>query len=253
MNNTTFQLKLVSAGADAIMVYLGEGVSVSVNQRVLAAVAAVDEQLADVVIDRVPSYNSLMVYYDILRTDEREMRDRLQTLLTDRVDGGADTSADTVTESNADNDAETQGECHRIPVYYDTQVGPDLERVAKHHNQSIDDVIRAHTEHTYRVYAMGFAPGFAYLGEVPESLRTPRLDNPRKRITAGSVAIAEHQTAVYPSQSPGGWNIIGRTATQLYDPASDVISPLKVGDTVQFYAVDKDGFDAAGGNLEALT
>lgn len=241
MNNTTFQLKLVSAGADAIMVYLGEGVSVSVNQRVLAAVAAVDEQLADVVIDRVPSYNSLMVYYDILRTDERDMRDRLQTLLADKV--GADAGAD----------AETQGECHRIPVYYDTQVGPDLERVAKHHNQSIDDVIRAHTGHTYRVYAMGFAPGFAYLGEVPESLRTPRLDNPRKRIAAGSVAIAEHQTAVYPSQSPGGWNIIGRTATQLYDPASDVISPLKVGDTVQFYAVDKDEFDAAGGNLEALT
>ncbi|MFV1466746.1 5-oxoprolinase subunit PxpB [Idiomarina sp. HB] len=229
--------KLVSAGADAVIVYLGEGISVSVNQQVLAAVKAVEEQLSDVVLDLVPSYNSLMVYYDVLRTDEPEIRERLRKTLSDLTS----------------DDQELTGKHHRIPVYYDESVGPDLARIAETNNCSVDDVIKAHTEQTYRVYAMGFAPGFAYLGEVNEKIRTPRLDNPRKRITAGSVAIAESQTAVYPSSSPGGWNIIGRTSTQLYDPSSGTISPLNVGDEVEFYSVSKEQFVDDGGDTEALS
>jgi len=229
--------KLVSAGADAVIVYLGEGISVSVNQQVLAAVKAVEEQLSDVVLDLVPSYNSLMVYYDVLRTNEPEIRERLRKTLSDLTSDGQ----------------ELIGKHHRIPVYYDESVGPDLARIAETNNCSVDDVIKAHTEQTYRVYAMGFAPGFAYLGEVNEKIRTPRLDNPRKRITAGSVAIAESQTAVYPSSSPGGWNIIGRTSTQLYDPSSGTISPLNVGDEVEFYSVSKEQFVDDGGDTEALS
>ncbi|MGM0905642.1 MAG: 5-oxoprolinase subunit PxpB [Pseudomonadota bacterium] len=229
--------KLVSAGADAVIVYLGEGISVSVNQQVLAAVKAVEEQLSDVVLDLVPSYNSLMVYYDVLRTDEPEIRERLRRALSDL---------------NSD-DREQTGKRHCIPVYYDESVGPDLARIAEMNNCSVDDVIKTHTKQTYRVYAMGFAPGFAYLGEVSEKIRTPRLDNPRKRITAGSVAIAESQTAVYPSASPGGWNIIGRTSTQLYDPSSGTISPLNVGDEVEFYSVSKEQFVDEGGDTEALS
>ncbi|MCP1340224.1 5-oxoprolinase subunit PxpB [Idiomarina sp. M1R2S28] len=229
--------KLVSAGADAVIVYLGEGISVSVNQRVLAAVKVVKDQLSDVVLDLVPSYNSLMVYYNVLSIDEPEIRERLRKAL-------ADLSTDS---------SEQSGKRHRIPVYYDESVGPDLARIADMNNCSVDDVIKMHTEQTYRVYAMGFAPGFAYLGEVAKKLRTPRLDNPRKRITAGSVAIAESQTAVYPSASPGGWNIIGRTSTQLYNPSSGTISPLNVGDEVEFYAVSKEQFIEEGGDTEALS
>ncbi|MDV6314930.1 5-oxoprolinase subunit PxpB [Idiomarina sp. HP20-50] len=229
--------KLVSAGADAVIAYLGEGISVSVNQRVLAAVKAVEEQLSDVVLDLVPSYNSLMVYYDVLSIDEPEMRDRLQKVL----------------KGLASDDSEKAGKRHRIPVYYDESVGPELSRIAEINDCSVDDVIKAHTEQTYRVYAMGFAPGFAYLGEVPEDIRAPRLDNPRKKITAGSVAIAESQTAVYPSASPGGWNIIGRTSTELYDPSSGTISPFNVGDEVEFYSVDKQEFTDEGGDTEALS
>lgn len=229
--------KLVSAGADAVIVYLGEGISVSVNQYVLAAVKAVEEQLSDVVLDLVPSYNSLMIYYDVLSIDETEIRERLRKALADL---------------STDND-EQSGKRHRIPVYYDESVGPDLARIADKNNCSVDDVIKTHTEQTYRVYAMGFAPGFAYLGEVAEKIRTSRLDNPRKRITAGSVAIAENQTAVYPSASPGGWNIIGRTSTQLYDPSSGTISPLNVGDEVEFYTVSKEQFIEEGGDTEALS
>jgi|AntDeeMinimDraft_5_1070356.scaffolds.fasta_scaffold01483_12 KipI family sensor histidine kinase inhibitor len=228
---------MVSAGADAVIVYLGEGISVAVNQRVLVAVKAVEEQLSDVVLDLVPSYNSLMVYYDVLRIDEPEIRERLREALRDL---------------NSEQ-SEQAGKHHRIPVYYDESVGPDLARIAETNNCSVDDVIKAHTEQTYRVYAMGFAPGFAYLGEVNERIRAPRLDNPRKRITAGSVAIAESQTAVYPSSSPGGWNIIGRTSTQLYDPLSGTISPLNVGDEVEFYSVSKEQFVDDGGDTEALS
>lgn len=229
--------KLVSAGADAVIVYLGEGISVSVNQRVLAAVKVVKDQLSDVVLDLVPSYNSLMVYYNVLSIDEPEIRERLRNAL-------AGLSTDS---------GEQNGKRHRIPVYYDNSVGPDLARIADMNHCSVDDVIKTHTKQTYRVYAMGFAPGFAYLGEVSETIRTPRLDNPRKRITAGSVAIAESQTAVYPSASPGGWNIIGRTSTQLYDPSSGTISPLNVGDEVEFYAVGKEQFIEDGGDTEALS
>ena len=229
--------KLVSAGADALIVYLGEGISVSVNQRVLAAVKAVEQQLSNVVLDLVPSYNSLMVYYDVLAVDEPEMRERLKSALQDL----------------SSDDRKQAGKLHRIPVYYDESVGPDLSRIAETNNCSVEDVIKAHTKQTYRVYAMGFAPGFAYLGEVSENIRTPRLDDPRKKIPAGSVAIAESQTAVYPSASPGGWNIIGRTSTELYDPSSGTISPLNVGDEVEFYAVDKQEFTDEGGDTEALS
>ncbi|MCK7458362.1 5-oxoprolinase subunit PxpB [Idiomarina aminovorans] len=237
MNKESDFPKLVSAGADALIVYLGEGISVSVNQRVLAAVRAVEQKLSDVVLDLVPSYNSLMVYYDVLNIDEPEMRERLKNALQDLTS----------------DDRNQTGKRHRIPVYYDKSVGPDLSRIAETNNCSVEDVIKAHTKQTYRVYAMGFAPGFAYLGEVSENIRTPRLENPRKKITAGSVAIAESQTAVYPSASPGGWNIIGRTSTQLYDPSSGTISPLNVGDEVEFYAVDKQEFIDEGGDTETLS
>ena len=241
MSNKSDFLKLVSAGADAVLVYLGEGISVSANQRVQAAVKAVEAQLSDVVLDLVPSYNSLMVYYDVLSIDEPEMRDRLKDALQDLSSDGDEEGS------------KKAGKLHRIPVYYDVSVGPDLSRIAESNNCSVDDVIKAHTQQTYRVYAMGFAPGFAYLGEVPKNIRTPRLDNPRKKITAGSVAIAESQTAVYPSASPGGWNIIGRTSTQLYNPSAGTISPLNVGDEVEFYAVNEEQFIEEGGDTEVLS
>jgi len=233
--------KIVTAGADAILVYLGEGIDADVNDRVMALTNRVGSALGNKLYDLVPSYNSLMIYYNVLAISEDELRECVRELIDElQQDGYA-------------SGASEQSTLHTIEVYYDPSVGPDLERAAKQTSLSIDDIINMHTEQEYRVYAMGFAPGFAYLGELPEKLRLPRLDNPRTKIPAGSVAIAEAQTAVYPSESPGGWNIIGRTAETLYDPQADSISPMKVGDRVQFKAVSKDEFEQAGGSLESLS
>ncbi len=233
--------KIVTAGADAILVYLGEGIDPTVNDRVMALTTRVGESLGDKLYDLVPSYNSLMIYYNVLSLSEDELREQVRKLIDELAQNGFAHSVS------------AESTLHTIAVYYDPSVGPDLERAAEQTSLSIDDIIRMHTEQEYRVYAMGFAPGFAYLGELPEKLRLPRLDNPRTKIPAGSVAIAEAQTAVYPSASPGGWNIIGRTAETLYDPKADNISPMKVGDRVQFKAVSKDEFEQAGGSLESLS
>lgn len=233
--------KIVTAGADAILVYLGEGIDPTVNDRVMALTTRVGESLGDKLYDLVPSYNSLMIYYNVLSLSEDELREQVRQLVDELAQNGFADSAS------------AESTLHTIDVYYDSSVGPDLERAAEQTALSIDDIIQLHTEQEYRVYAMGFAPGFAYLGELPEKLRLPRLDNPRTKIPAGSVAIAEAQTAVYPSASPGGWNIIGRTAETLYDPKADNISPMKVGDRVQFKAVSKDEFEQAGGSLESLS
>lgn len=233
--------KIVTAGADAILVYLGEGIDPDVNDRVMALTNRIGNALGEKLYDLVPSYNSLMIYYNVLLLSEDELRECVFELIDElQQDGYA-------------SGASKQSTLHAIEVYYDPSVGPDLERAAEQTSLSIDDIIKMHTEQEYRVYAMGFAPGFAYLGELPEKLRLPRLDNPRTKIPAGSVAIAEAQTAVYPSESPGGWNIIGRTAETLYDPQADSISPMKVGDRVQFKAVSKDEFEQAGGSLESLS
>ena len=233
--------KIVTAGADAILVYLGEGIDPEVNDRIMVLTNRVGSALGNKLYDLVPSYNSLMIYYNVLSLSEDELRECVRKLI-DELQQDGDASG-----------ASKQSTLHTIEVYYDPSVGPDLERAAKQTSLSIDDIINIHTEQEYRVYAMGFAPGFAYLGELPEKLRLPRLDNPRTKIPAGSVAIAEAQTAVYPSESPGGWNIIGRTAETLYDPKADNISPMKVGDRVQFKAVSKDEFEQAGGSLESLS
>lgn len=233
--------KIVTAGADAILVYLGEGIDPDVNGRVMALTNRVGNALGGKLYDLVPSYNSLMIYYNVLAISEDELRECVRKLI------------DELQQDDYASGASKQSTLHTIEVYYDPSVGPDLERAADQTSLSIDDIIKMHTEQEYRVYAMGFAPGFAYLGELPEKLRLPRLDNPRTKIPAGSVAIAEAQTAVYPSESPGGWNIIGRTAETLYDPQADSISPMKVGDRVQFKAVSKDEFEQAGGSLESLS
>lgn len=247
MNNAVHAFpKIVTAGADAVLVYLGEGIDPVVNEQVMRLTSRVSEALGDTVYDLVPSYNSLMIYYNVLVLSEEELRANIRELIEQ-------SESDCITDDAAAKSVSGNSTLHTIEVYYDLSVGPDLERVAKETGMPINDVIQLHTGTEYRVYAMGFAPGFAYLGELPERLKLPRLDNPRGQIPAGSVAIAEAQTAVYPSASPGGWNIIGRTAETLYDPQADNISPMNVGDRVRFKAVSKNEFEQSGGSLEVLS
>lgn len=128
----------------------------------------------------------------------------------------------------------------KVPAIYGGQYGPDLELVAAQAQLTPEQVIKLHSETIYHVYALGFAPGFSYLGSLPEAIRLPRRSTPRQQIPAGSVAIAEQQTAVYPNDSPGGWHIIGFSPLQWFDCRQNPMTPLQVGDQVQFVVMQPE-------------
>lgn len=220
------------AGDSAVMVYLGERTSPEVSARVQAAAVAVEQALGADLVDQVPSYASLLVIYNPMTTDHSAVTRRLRRALREL----APTSAATGREV-------------RLPVYYHPEAGADLEALAERVGLSVDEVIACHTAVEYRVYAIGFAPGFAYLGEVDERIAAPRLATPRQRVPRGAVAIADRQTAVYPAQSPGGWNLIGRCPTRMFDPDTEPTMPVQVGDRVRFEVIDRARFLELGGEL----
>lgn len=189
--------------------------------------------LGSALVDQIQSYQSLLVIFDPLQTNHQTVTDKLTQLI------------DSMPEATA----RTDGELVRLPVYYHEEVGPDLERIAKAHTLSIKEVIQRHCADIYRVYAIGFAPGFAYLGEVDDSIAMARLASPRAKVAKGSVGIADRQTAIYPAASPAGWNIIGRCPCELFDPEAKTTMPFKVGDSVQFLPINREEFLYLGGEL----
>jgi inhibitor of KinA len=131
-----------------------------------------------------------------------------------------------------------------IPVCYGEEFGPDLQDVAQMHGMTPPEVIRLHTSTTYLVFFLGFVPGFAYLGELPEGLVTPRHATPRRKVPSGSVGIAGNQTGVYPCETPGGWRLLGRTPLAMFRPDRSGLSLLSIGDRVQFKAISHQQFAA---------
>jgi KipI family sensor histidine kinase inhibitor len=141
------------------------------------------------------------------------------------------------------------GRLVELPAWYAPETGADLAALAARAGISTGELIRVHSETEYRVYAIGFAPGFAYLGEVDARIAAPRLQTPRAQVPRGSIGIADRQTAVYPAASPGGWNLIGRCPLRLFDPAATPCMPLAVGDRVRFSPIDREQYLALGGEL----
>lgn len=225
-------MKVEIAGQDALIVYFADATSASVSTRIQLAVGNIRSQMSDIIIDLVPSYASLLVIFDINQCDLFEAKSRLGKALTN-LDAG---------ESQA-------GKLIVLPVYYDLESGPDLEVIAERGKISVAQVVEIHQQQEYRVYAIGFAPGFAYLGEVDERIAAPRLATPRTKVPRGAVAIADRQTAVYPAQSPGGWNLIGLCPTRMFNPEKQPSMPVEVGDRIQFKAINRDEFLSLGGEL----
>jgi KipI family sensor histidine kinase inhibitor len=212
-------LKALPLGDSAISIVLGtERSRVLLNQVHATAAALAAEHLADV-HDIVPAYLGVAVFYDSLRAPYAEMAARLLAVC-DRVSASTPGSG-TIRE-------------HEIRMTYD---GADLEEVALSCGLSVDEVVARHSGRGYTVDLLGFVPGFAYLSELDPSLQLPRRSQPRPRIPAGSVAIAGAQTAVYPLDTPGGWNIIGRTDTVMFDASHDPAALLRPGDIVRFVPV----------------
>ncbi|WP_417526649.1 5-oxoprolinase subunit PxpB [Marinomonas shanghaiensis] len=202
-------------------------------------IAQVTQHLAKLpgIVDLVPSYTTLLVVFD----DDHYDRFAMFKTIRKTID---------VIDPN-DFSIKDQREVV-IPVYYGKEVGPDIEDVANHCKLSIDEVIKRHHETTYRAYAIGFTPGFAFLGNTPDELHVPRKTTPRLKVPVGSVALAENQTAVYPSVTPGGWQIIGRTPINLIDWGSKNLALIAMGDSVRFEPISRDEFLVQGGQLDGF-
>ncbi|MEN4948640.1 5-oxoprolinase subunit PxpB [Pseudomonas proteolytica] len=216
---------------DCLMVRLFDAISEDNMPWMLAATRRLREGFGSALVDLVPSYTTLMVHYDLLALSPAQARELIDQALTDLQP-----------------QAQGSGHCHVLPVWYDLSVGPELTLLAQRSGLAVDEVIRRHSQHHYQVFALGFAPGFAFMGLVEEQLAAPRLNTPRKRVAPGSVGIAERQTAAYPVESPGGWNLIGRTPAKLFDRERDGYSLMQPGDSVRFEAIGRAEFINLGGD-----
>ncbi len=215
--------RIVPAGDSAILVELGSEIDPAINDQVYSLAASVRSEHISAVIELVPTYRSLLVIYDSLVAGYAEMYSILSKLAEDSVSANADVAS--------------ISRIIELPVVYGGEDGPDIDAVAEHAGLSVQEVIDIHSGVDYRVYMIGFAPGFPYLGGLDERIATPRLKTPRLSVPAGAVGIAETQTGVYPNASPGGWQLIGRTTAALFDVTGESPSLITPGAKVRFVPV----------------
>ena len=210
-------------GDRSLLVELGNEIHMAVHERVRRLFLAVKQASLNTLLDAVPGYCSLLLVFDPLTTTSDQIRKTIDDLFH-----GLD-------EFELPEPANIE-----IPVVYGGEYGPDLEWVAAYHKTTPEDIILQHTQNGYRVYMIGFIPGFPYMGELPETLETPRKKTPRTAVPQGSVGLAQRQTGIYPSRSPGGWQIIGRTPLNLFDPLKNPPSLLEMGDRVRFFKITEE-------------
>lgn len=216
--------RLLDAGDAAFTVEFGD----RVDPALLAAVQALDAAIAREqaagrlpgLIETMPTFRSLTVFFDPLLTGRAALIDALQPLL-----------------DAADQPTPVEGRRWRLPVCYEGEAAPDLAATAAAIGASADEVVALHSGTEFRVYMLGFLPGFPFMGDLPEVLRLPRRPEPRVRVPAGSVAIAGGLSAIYPWESPGGWHLLGRCPAPLFDATREAPSLLAVGDRVRFEPV----------------
>ncbi len=216
----------------SLIITLGNEIDPELSPAIAELCQRIREACSEELLEVIPSYTTILVQYHPLRTGFKQLKNKLENLVAD---------LDANTEQNKTH------KIIRLPVYYAEEVGPDLQVIAARNNLSVAEVITKHSQRNYTVCAIGFAPGFAFLAPVDPAIATPRHSEPRIKIPAGSVGIADNQTAVYPAASPGGWQIIGNCPQPLFDPTADPMMPFEVGDTVRFVPVTRDEYLAQGG------
>lgn len=219
--------RLVAAGDAAWLIELPERIDAAVNARAIAIAARVTRAKMPLVRDVVVGYRSVMVYIDPLHEDAASMESRLREMLDEPA-----------------SDAAAAGASVDVPVCYDPPFAPDLPDVAAFAGCAVDEVIARHVAVDYRVFVVGFVPGFAYMASVDPRIAAPRRPSPRVKVPAGSVAIAAGQTGVYPAETPGGWNIIGRTPVRPFSPGRANPFLFKAGDRVRFHRIAERDYRA---------
>jgi inhibitor of KinA len=218
-------MTIIAASDSSILAIFGDVISPEMQDRVLGLFHALQAHSDARIRNLHPGYTSLLVDFDPLAMTHEEVTTLVASLVS------------------ASRSAVKNSEIVTIPVCYDDEFGPDLADVAAHTGLATEEVMRIHSSATYRVSFLGFTGGFAYLGGMPEVLRMPRLATPRRAVTAGSVGIAGGQTGIYPTETPGGWRLIGRTPVRMFDPEAQPPTRVQAGDSVRFAPIDRAEFE----------
>jgi inhibitor of KinA len=218
-------VRFCAASDQAMLVYLGEEIGLTAHERVLKLLQVLQKEPPGWLRNLQPAYTSLMVTFDACQVDHGEVEKVLRQY-----------------EERAKATRPPERRTVEIPVCYGGEFGPDLDGVAQLHGLNPSEVIAIHASRSYHAYFLGFAPGFAYLGDLAEQIATPRLETPRKKVPAGSVGIAGRQTAVYPFPTPGGWRLIGRTPMQMFRSDRKTMTLISIGDEVKFRPISAEEF-----------
>lgn len=216
------KVKFLTAGDRALVMEFGNEIDKEINSKISTVVNYLKNNKFKGIIDILPTYRSILINYDPQIIKYKELVKHLNEIKTD--------------EKEKEN---TSVRLVEIPTLYGGDYGPDIEFVAKNANLSVDDVIKIHSGTDYLVYMMGFLPGFTYLGGLDKRIATPRLKSPRLKIEAGSVGIASNQTGMYPVESPGGWQLIGRTPLKLYDQSENPPVFIQAGDYIRYIPINE--------------
>lgn len=227
-------VKIKPAGDQAVTVEFADRIDEAVNARVIALDRSLAESPIAGIIETVPTYRSLLIYYDPCRLHASALEPLLETRI-----------------GSLSGDRPPSARRWRIPVCYEGEKALDLAELAAMKGMTRDAVTALHMAADYRVYMIGFAPGFAYLGGLPDVLHTPRLDVPRQKVAAGSVGIGGAQAAINSVTGPSGWRYIGRTPVCLFNPERAEPSLFRAGDRIAFFAIGEDAFAALGRRAEA--
>ncbi len=225
--------KIILAGEHSLLIYFGHKIDPSLPKNIANFAQQLITKFPNLIIDLTPSYTSLLVSYNLNLSTHQQFVNQLEQCLN-TFEYKSDYAASALLS---------------MPVYYGFETGLDLERLLTEKQLDLNAFIDIHSSVEYLVYAIGFSPVFAFLGEVDSRIHTPRLATPRIKIPAGSVGIAQSQTAIYPTDSSGGWNIIGRTPIDLSLNNPSNIDKFKTGDRVKFHPINKDEYIKRGGQL----
>ncbi|ORU00626.1 Allophanate hydrolase 2 subunit 1 [Anaerovibrio sp. JC8] len=220
-------VRILTVGDCAVSVEFGQEISLEINHKVMALKMVLEREPVAGIVEMVPTYCSLLIQYDPMELRYGQLKDKLNALV-----------------GQLDKVEMPPKQVVEIPVAYGGEYGPDLGEVAAAHNMSEEEVISLHSEPEYPIYMLGFVAGFPYLGGMNKAIATPRKKSPRLKIEAGSVGIAGEQTGIYSVESPGGWQIIGRTPLKLYDVNRQEPVLLKAGQYIKFKPITQEEFRA---------
>ena len=217
--------KILVAGDSSDLIEFGNEINPETNRRIAATVQLIRDQQIEGIVDMIPTYCALLINYDPRVILYDPLVKRLESLLKIEVSVG-----------------EEKKRVYEIPVCYGGKYGPDMDIIAKHAGLTEEEVVRIHSSRDYLIYMLGFLPGVTYLGGLDERIHTPRLQTPRVRIEAGSVGIGGSQTGIYPLDSPGGWNLMGKTPVKTYDPDREVPILVEAGEYIRFVPVTEEEY-----------